>query len=78
MDTWTRQMGFPLISVSQDGSTITANQTRFLMTHDQYNTSSLEEPKSSYGYKWYVPLSFYTNLQEEEDMIWMNMTDGQF
>lgn len=80
MDTWTRQMGFPLISISRDGGTITANQTRFLLTSDPFNenNTALELPKSVFNYKWFVPLSYYTDLSDEEETVWMNMTDGWF
>ncbi|KAJ8874460.1 hypothetical protein PR048_025309 [Dryococelus australis] len=78
MDTWTRQMGFPLITVTRSGSYVNATQKRFLLTGDVSNSSDTSEPDSPYGYKWYVPLSYYTN-QCTDDVyhVWMNMTDGR-
>ncbi|XP_046689288.1 LOW QUALITY PROTEIN: endoplasmic reticulum aminopeptidase 2-like [Homalodisca vitripennis] len=80
MDTWTRQMGFPLISIGREGSSVYANQSRFLLTPDPYNDSSaaLDMPRSQFAYKWYVPLSYYTDLSDVEETVWMNMTDIKF
>lgn len=81
MDTWTRQMGFPLITVIRKGDTIIATQKRFLLTASLDNETKLqsEEPMSAFGYKWYVPLSFYTDVQPNDiQHVWMNLTDGNF
>lgn len=79
MDTWTRQMGFPLVSISREGSSIYANQTRFLLTPDPLDeTVQRDQPKSQFGYKWYVPLSYYTDTSDEEETVWMNMTDSKW
>ncbi|XP_073998601.1 endoplasmic reticulum aminopeptidase 1-like isoform X3 [Rhodnius prolixus] len=79
MDTWTRQMGFPLIEISREGNLITATQTRFLLTPEPRNENSTAhmEPKSPYSYRWYVPLSYFTDVSEEEN-VWMNMSDAKF
>ncbi|XP_024085404.1 endoplasmic reticulum aminopeptidase 1-like isoform X2 [Cimex lectularius] len=79
MDTWTRQMGFPLIELTRENEQISASQTRFLLTPEPRNENSTAhmEPKAPYGYKWYVPLSYYTDVSKEET-IWMNMTDVKF
>jgi hypothetical protein len=80
MDTWTRQMGFPLITISREGNTITATQKRFILT---VNISSETEQASNesvspFGYKWYVPLSYYTNQHTRKvHHIWMNMSNGK-
>lgn len=80
MDTWTRQMGFPLITISREGNTITATQKRFILAvnisseTEQANNESI----SPFGYKWYVPLSFYTNQDTRKvHHIWMNMSNGK-
>lgn len=76
MDTWTQQTGFPLISVSRDGKIITATQKRFLLTPPDNETDS-NQPKSPFGYKWFVPLSYFTDKEPEKiNTVWMNMTEG--
>lgn len=78
MDTWTQQMGFPLITITREGNTITATQERFLLTVEQANSTLKLEPKSKHGYKWFVPLTYYTDLDRESVInIWMNMSDGK-
>ncbi|XP_006824368.2 aminopeptidase N-like [Saccoglossus kowalevskii] len=64
MDTWTLQMGYPVVTVWRDANTATilhTNQSHFLL--DPY-----DEPSSKYddlGYKWYVPIT-YTHGSEQE------------
>jgi aminopeptidase N len=75
MDTWTLQMGFPLVTIERNGTDVFARQDRFLMssTNDTLNTTP-----SKFGYKWYIPLSYRTNRPEDGvKQVWMNMTDGK-
>lgn len=77
MDTWTQQTGFPLVTITREGNTITASQKRFLITPNR-NETDLLLPKSQFKYKWYVPLSYYTSQEPKAVRnIWMNMTDGK-
>ncbi|PSN33537.1 hypothetical protein C0J52_22449 [Blattella germanica] len=78
MDTWTRQMGFPLITISREGNTVTATQKRFILTVSVSNdTEQNNESISPFNYKWFVPLSYYTNHNiHKVHHIWMNMSDG--
>ena len=46
MDTWTLQMGYPVVTVKQTGSHVSATQQRFLY-HSQSNFT--EEFTSPYG-----------------------------
>ncbi|XP_049864292.1 endoplasmic reticulum aminopeptidase 1-like isoform X3 [Schistocerca gregaria] len=81
MDTWTRQMGFPLVTVTKKDGIVTATQKRFLLTASLENDSkiALDEGNSPFGYKWYVPLSYYTDKEASEvHHVWMNLTDVKF
>ncbi|XP_065200963.1 endoplasmic reticulum aminopeptidase 2-like isoform X2 [Planococcus citri] len=86
MDTWTRQMGFPLVTIKRENLTgdaagvITAIQTRFLLTADVPNITTIRQPPSTFKYKWYIPLNYYTNQgsSKEAKTVWMNMTDLTF
>ncbi|KAI9561562.1 hypothetical protein GHT06_012521 [Daphnia sinensis] len=55
MDTWTLQMGFPLINVTRDYNTggAVVSQERFLLRKDPGSTDT-------HVYRWWVPLT-YTN-----------------
>ncbi|XP_038078719.1 putative aminopeptidase-2 isoform X2 [Patiria miniata] len=60
MDTWTNQMGFPVVTVTRTYSgqankiTATATQKRFLADP----TSDTTSPYPDLGYKWHVPLTY--------------------
>ena len=53
MDTWTLQMGYPVINVQRDyvANTITITQSRFL-------SAIPEKSKDNHDYKWWVPITF--------------------
>ncbi|XP_044018769.1 endoplasmic reticulum aminopeptidase 2-like isoform X2 [Aphidius gifuensis] len=78
MDTWTQQTGFPLVTISKNGTIITAKQKRFLLTtHD--NTTDNKNTKISTNYRWYIPLNYYTDKEPDKiSTVWMNMTEATF
>lgn len=77
MGTWTQQMGFPLVVVAREGDLIKLYQKRFLISPSKNATNSLE-PKSPFGYKWYIPVTYYTDKQPHEvHKVWLNMSTGK-
>lgn len=77
MDTWTQQMGFPVVVLTRDGEIIKMSQKRFLVSSEK-NETSLLQPKSPFDYKWYIPVTYYTD--KEPDTVykaWLNMTYGK-
>nr|CAD7445351.1 unnamed protein product [Timema bartmani] len=72
-ESWTLQMGYPVITVTRDYAlgTVNVNQERFLLTRD--NTADDED------YSWWVPLTYTTS--DELDFIntstkvWLNRTE---
>ncbi|CAG2062065.1 unnamed protein product [Timema podura] len=72
-ESWTLQMGYPVITVTRDYSlgTVNVNQERFLLTRN--NTADDED------YSWWVPLTYTTS--DELDFIntstkvWLNRTE---
>nr|XP_012217531.1 PREDICTED: glutamyl aminopeptidase-like [Linepithema humile]XP_012217532.1 PREDICTED: glutamyl aminopeptidase-like [Linepithema humile] len=70
MDTWTRQEGYPVISVnkSEDNSTYILTQKRFLADPD----SKSDPSKSNYGYKWTIPITYITNKVEYPTLVWFD------
>lgn len=78
-------MGFPLVTIKRENmtgdaaGTITALQSRFLLTADVPNITTIRQPASPFKYKWYIPLSYYTNEGSSRDVktVWMNMTDSK-
>ncbi|XP_031335300.1 glutamyl aminopeptidase-like isoform X2 [Photinus pyralis] len=57
MGTWTVQMGYPILTVTDEGKEYVLTQKRFLK--DYSNTVAKSSP---YGYKWSVPVTFVTDL----------------
>ncbi|KAG8233571.1 hypothetical protein J437_LFUL012935 [Ladona fulva] len=98
MDTWTRQMGYPLVTITREGPRkFRATQKRFLLSPNSPNTPSYpftssaanfstvtiphttptppEPVTSPFGYRWYIPLTFHTDLDPgAPNLVWMNMT----
>lgn len=79
MDTWTLQMGFPLITITRDRENpfiFKAKQKRFVMSSETVVYQINMTGYSPLGYKWFVPVSYYTNLDSNTGWVWLNMTDG--
>ncbi|KAL3884568.1 hypothetical protein ACJMK2_024701 [Sinanodonta woodiana] len=71
MDTWTRQMGYPVVSVREEGDQYILEQSRFLLDP---NSSETDNSDSPYGYKWHVPVTYV--LQENPDekyLAWLHL-----
>ncbi|XP_068219694.1 glutamyl aminopeptidase-like [Palaemon carinicauda] len=71
MDTWTRQMGYPVLSVkrsSADSNKIELRQKRFLLD------PTAESPDDSpYGYLWDIPVSYATSVSNKtQTWFWRN------
>ncbi|XP_076628645.1 glutamyl aminopeptidase [Colletes latitarsis] len=66
MDTWTRQKGFPVVSVRKSGNKYVLTQKRFLTNPDaQFDASD-----SEYGYKWTIPVTYITSKTSEPTLLW--------
>ncbi|XP_063596362.1 aminopeptidase N-like isoform X2 [Penaeus indicus] len=76
MDTWTLQMGYPVIKVtrSSDGTSATVSQERFLLVKNPNSTDT-------HDYKWWVPLSYTTetnpDFETTKPQRWMMDTEEQ-
>lgn len=67
MDTWTRQAGFPVISVTRNGTKLTLSQQRFLA--DSKAVYSLDS--SPYKYKWEIPITYITSQNKTVNNHWL-------
>ncbi|XP_004925570.1 glutamyl aminopeptidase-like isoform X1 [Bombyx mori] len=67
MDTWTQQMGYPLLYVEPGNGTNTyvVTQKRFLLDPDAEYTND-----SKFNYRWYVPITYKTNKGNCGRVIW--------
>ena len=81
MDTWTRQMGYPVLNVDQ------ISGTRYRVTQQRYliDQEAVDKVDSPYDYKWDVPVSWISSgessttlkwLGREESMLEVNLPPG--
>lgn len=74
MDTWTRQMGFPLITVDLRDDSVVFTQKRYLTN----SSAKYDISESPFNYRWEVPITFVTSAAP--GMIhtaWMKKTDEE-
>ena len=74
MDTWTRQMGFPVLQYTIDGGDLVVTQSRFLA--DPTNSNNQTIVPSPFNYKWDVPISFKTDKSPDAQIQWLKMEDA--
>ncbi|XP_039751351.1 glutamyl aminopeptidase isoform X2 [Pararge aegeria] len=67
MDTWTRQMGYPLLSVKRgdQANTYIVTQNRFLI-----NPKAVVNQTSEFKYRWYIPITYKTNKGPKNGVTW--------
>nr|CAD7397317.1 unnamed protein product [Timema poppensis] len=77
MNTWTTQMGYPVITVNRNydtGRTARVKQERFLLT-----TSA--DSSDDHDYKWWIPLTFTTNASKDftttQTQIWLKASENE-
>ncbi|KAJ7382214.1 hypothetical protein OS493_036247 [Desmophyllum pertusum] len=70
MDTWTLQMGYPVLNITDSGNgKFKVSQERFLYDRNANVTSKY---KSKFNYKWVVPFTYFTNDSAGQTLL--NMT----
>lgn len=76
MDTWTKQMGYPVVTVTIRGEQVTASQERFLLSPLANESSA---PESPFNYKWYIPMTYISSTEPKNPhTVWLNMTSATF
>ncbi|XP_052084017.1 aminopeptidase N-like [Mytilus californianus] len=71
MNTWTRQMGYPVITITCEGDDYVLQQSRFLLD----GNSSFGAP-SIYDYKWVIPFTYMTEEHSDPNnasIVWLDM-----
>lgn len=75
MNTWTEQMGFPVVKVTRSSPTgVSVTQKRFLINPDAKDPGIFH---STFGYKWWVPVTLATSKDTNfnvtyRDVEWMS------
>ncbi|XP_075056741.1 glutamyl aminopeptidase [Mixophyes fleayi] len=62
MDTWTRQMGYPVLNVESEN---TVKQERFLLDPK----ADVTEPPSQFNYNWNIPVTYYASSNSNDKYI---------
>merc|ERR1719266_2949051 len=74
MDTWTLQMGFPVVTVERDydnAGKATIHQDRFLISKSKDNPDK-------HNYMWWIPITFTSpggDFENTKNSIWMSNTE---
>ncbi|XP_012276537.1 glutamyl aminopeptidase [Orussus abietinus] len=71
MDTWTRQMGFPVVEVVKNGNSYVLKQKRFLADSEL----KFDPTESQFGYKWTIPITYITNKNPTPTLLWFDRND---
>ncbi|KAA0717810.1 Glutamyl aminopeptidase [Triplophysa tibetana] len=64
MDTWTKQMGYPMLNLTTTNTNAKLTQTRFLLDPN----ADPSQPSSPLGYKWTIPVK-WNSLNSNNDTI---------
>ncbi|XP_014663086.1 PREDICTED: aminopeptidase N-like isoform X2 [Priapulus caudatus] len=79
MNSWTQQMGYPVVTISRQGNVLKARQQRFLLNQDTVTNFTRPQDESSYGYVWNIPITYYTESHPSDvQLIWMNRNTDNF
>ncbi|KAJ8035811.1 Aminopeptidase N [Holothuria leucospilota] len=74
MDTWTLQMGYPVINITRNDKMLTATQSHFLIDPN----SEVEDKYGDLGYLWYAQLTHTHETEQQYDnpsYDWLNATE---
>lgn len=78
MTTWTRQMGYPVITMRAQADSFHLTQNRFLL--DTNNETDINGSSningSSDSFSWVVPFTYVTEDDDEVQLIWMNKSSA--
>lgn len=66
METWTKQMGYPVLHLSVSGTNAKLNQNRFLLDPK----ADASQPPSPLGYKWTIPVKWHS-VTTDKNMLMM-------
>ncbi|XP_068153826.1 glutamyl aminopeptidase isoform X1 [Drosophila tropicalis] len=74
MQTWTEQMGYPVVEVTKEGNNYKLTQKRFLANQDDYDA---EVEPSSFNYRWSIPITYTSSLSSTVQSTIFNYNDNE-
>lgn len=72
MDTWTRQKGYPLLTLSKESGQYKITQKRFLTDPDAYDNPNETSP---YDFKWEIPVTYISSEDSMPNQVWFHKDD---
>lgn len=73
MDTWTKQMGYPVLDLTVSGETAKLTQRRFLLDP----LANASHPSSPYGYTWTIPVKWESIASDKNMSIMFNRSQTE-
>ncbi|XP_020775323.2 glutamyl aminopeptidase [Boleophthalmus pectinirostris] len=73
MDTWTQQMGYPVVMLSVTETAAKLTQKRFLLDPN----ADISQPPTPLGYKWTMPVEFHAIKSNRDFMAMFNKTESE-
>ncbi|KAI8422426.1 hypothetical protein MSG28_006266 [Choristoneura fumiferana] len=67
MDTWTKQAGYPLLTVTKEANTYFITQSRFLL-----DPKTVLPKDSIFNYRWCIPITFKSDKGVNEKVVWFD------
>uniref|UniRef100_A0A1B0AGP0 glutamyl aminopeptidase n=1 Tax=Glossina pallidipes TaxID=7398 RepID=A0A1B0AGP0_GLOPL len=74
MQTWTEQMGLPVVQIVRNGSSFKLTQKRFLANPEDYN-GVYED--SQFNYHWSIPITYFTSEDPTVQRLIFNYNDSE-
>ncbi|KAE8289438.1 Glutamyl aminopeptidase [Larimichthys crocea] len=73
MDTWTKQMGYPVLHLTVSETDAKLNQKRFLLDPEANAT----QPPSPFGYKWTIPVKWHAVKSDKSHFVMFNKSSTE-
>ncbi|XP_050052260.2 uncharacterized protein [Dermacentor andersoni] len=73
MESWTKQMGFPLVSVERNGNSFSVRQSQFLIDPD----TAMNRKPTPFKYIWKIPLTYQTS-EGRTGLLWLTKPQQTF
>ncbi|XP_029900588.1 glutamyl aminopeptidase isoform X2 [Myripristis murdjan] len=72
MDTWTKQMGYPVLDVAVSGTGARLRQKRFLLDP----LANPNEPASPFSYKWTIPVKWHSIESNKNSLVMFDKSEA--
>ena len=72
MDTWTLQMGYPVLHVTK------MSETKYKITQERFlkDKTAVDTSNSPFSYKWDVPITWITNKNNDPQLHWLTSLEA--